>query len=268
MRDFNEYEQKMLNQSKEWLGSRQGHTQIPESLSREGHIAKMGETFATYFQLLRHCNKGTGQCFPSVEQIAGESGLSVSTVKRHIVKLEKLGYIIICRSKARRKNGTIKNDVNRYILVPTFILGNRVSKEPHTQQSDLQEEKKAKASKPATPISAISATSTVPPPAKVYIGCPPPNMLLNPEIPEGELEKARHELETVRELEGLPELPKWFNADRIIEDMMKNIRKFGYKPGYVQLACNRLKATPTYSEYNFVNMYWLEYHIGWDLNRQ
>lgn len=264
MRDFNDYEQKMLNQSKEWLGRKQRHTQIPESLSREGYIAKMGETFATYFQLLRHCNRGTGQCFPSVEQIAKESGLSISTVKRHIVKLEKLGYIIVCRSKARMKNGTIKTDVNHYILVPPSVSSSKQSNESCKQHSAIQEAKEVGVKKTV----ATHAVTQPAPPTNENIGCPPSNMLLNPEIPEAELEKARQEFEILWELEGVLGIPKWFKAEVAIEEMMKNVKKFGYKPGYAQIAYNRLKANPNYNVFSFRTDYYTEHHTSWNPDMQ
>jgi len=59
-----------------------------------------------------------GRCFPSVRKLAEVTGISKSTVSRHLIELEQAGGI----SRDRRRGG-----VYHYRIAARFLPANRVS---------------------------------------------------------------------------------------------------------------------------------------------
>jgi len=80
-----------------------------------GHVEpEMGHSeFRVLFRLCWHLNEGDLLCCPSIEDLAGKTGMSERTVYRAIDKLESDGYIAVHRE--RWPNGTQKN--NRYAIL-------------------------------------------------------------------------------------------------------------------------------------------------------
>ncbi len=105
-----------LQESRECIG----YTKLNRRLRVEGHIARMGDAFGTYALLIDHLNNTTGECFPTIDKLAEESGASRPTIIRRLKQLEALGYIKVIRagSSKRNKHGQIKKDANRYIILP------------------------------------------------------------------------------------------------------------------------------------------------------
>lgn len=64
-----------------------------------------------FFYLLDRSNK-VNTCFPSIKTISKDTKLSVSTIKRAIIDLERKGYI----RKERRFRSNGANSSNLYIL--------------------------------------------------------------------------------------------------------------------------------------------------------
>lgn len=59
-------------------------------------IKELGKTsFSVYCVILKHRNTKTNECFPSINTISKESGISVNTVKKTINNLEENGYLSI-----------------------------------------------------------------------------------------------------------------------------------------------------------------------------
>jgi DNA-binding MarR family transcriptional regulator len=80
-----------------------------------------------YMVLARHADNKTQECFPSLEQIAEEAGLSKKTVIRSLKRLNKYGYIEI-------ESGLEMGRPNKYILLePTRNKYNNQKKETSTE---------------------------------------------------------------------------------------------------------------------------------------
>ena len=62
------------------------------------------EAWVTYMFILYHRNNETNMCFPSLSCIANEMGTSTKTVSRHIIMLEKEGYLLVNSGKQRVSN--------------------------------------------------------------------------------------------------------------------------------------------------------------------
>ena len=72
------------------------HVQVPNvDLKREGLQMK---DMVVYAYLKSHQNSSSGECFPSLQCLVQESGLSKPTIIKCIERLEKSGYIYIDRS--------------------------------------------------------------------------------------------------------------------------------------------------------------------------
>lgn len=73
---------------------------IFKAMIDSGDLAKLsGSSIKVYLVVKSYTNFSTGNSFPSIETIAGKSGVSVPQVKRELKSLEEAGYI------SRTKNG-------------------------------------------------------------------------------------------------------------------------------------------------------------------
>ncbi|HRH25272.1 MAG TPA: helix-turn-helix domain-containing protein [Candidatus Paceibacterota bacterium] len=68
-----------------------------------------------YMSLCRHADNKTQECFPTMEGIAKQHGISKSTVIRAIKRLEEFNLIHVEREVTERENGVQKK--NRYTLL-------------------------------------------------------------------------------------------------------------------------------------------------------
>lgn len=103
----------------------QDHT--VDSAAEVGAIA-----LAVFAKLLRHRNRKTGECFPSIKTIAKTLGADRKTVLRALDKLETAGWLTIIRCKRRGRRGN-----NRYIISPRHLAPqtNSVTEGPFSQMN-------------------------------------------------------------------------------------------------------------------------------------
>lgn len=83
------------------------HIQLPSHLIKEENITPMD--LLVYANIKRYANSKTKSCFPSLETIKNDCGLSIPTIRNNIANLEKAGYIKVIRSKEKGKS-------NQYIF--------------------------------------------------------------------------------------------------------------------------------------------------------
>lgn len=83
------------------------HVQLPSHLIKEEDITPMD--LLVYVSIKRYANSETKSCFPSLETIKDNCGLSIPTIRNNIANLEKAGYIKVIRS-------TVKGKSNQYIF--------------------------------------------------------------------------------------------------------------------------------------------------------
>jgi biotin operon repressor len=75
------------------------HNFIPQSVRLQDHPNKGVNAKLVYQNLLSHADKDTGIAFPSQEQIAKETGISISSVRRAIKQLVKHGLVVVTRRR-------------------------------------------------------------------------------------------------------------------------------------------------------------------------
>lgn len=86
-------------------------------------IAEVGAIpFAVFCKLLRHRNRQTGLCCPSIKTIAAVVGGNRKTVIRAIAVLEAAGWIVVSRSERRGQRGH-----NRYTIAESHLTTHRNS---------------------------------------------------------------------------------------------------------------------------------------------
>jgi len=77
---------------------------ISKALIKNGDAARMGpHAFAAYCVIKCHANLATGHSFPSIEHISELAGVSGKQIKRSIIKLANMGYLV--KTRSGRNNG-------------------------------------------------------------------------------------------------------------------------------------------------------------------
>lgn len=71
-------------------------------------------SFAVYMYLLSKLNRNTGECFPSINTMVLELGMSNKTIINVVAKLEDKGYLGIEKSKSQTNNWFINNYFFKY----------------------------------------------------------------------------------------------------------------------------------------------------------
>ena len=110
-----------------------------------------GSVWTTAATLKRFMNKATGKCWPSIKTIHKACGLAISTVKKALRILEKIGYLVI----HRRENNT-----NIYEMNLATKTENR--KKPHSKSTPQPVENTPHA--PAEPTNTPTPTQQSPTP--------------------------------------------------------------------------------------------------------
>ena len=73
---------------------------------------------AVYIYLLRHADRKTGQCHPSMVNITKKLHLSRNTVANHVRLLEERGLIVTENTEIITKRGIKKNGNLLYTIIP------------------------------------------------------------------------------------------------------------------------------------------------------
>jgi biotin operon repressor len=69
------------------------HVQLPNNMTRSGNLSP--KDLLVYVTIKGHMNAKTKECYPSLDTIAKESGISKPTVRKAIEALKEEGYIIV-----------------------------------------------------------------------------------------------------------------------------------------------------------------------------
>ena len=85
---------------------------VPAAIFEGGHSAYAVAVYA----YLCFCADKSGVCFPGMETIAAQCGLSRNTVKKAMNELERCGLVRSETTRQRSKNGRMRQSVNRYFL--------------------------------------------------------------------------------------------------------------------------------------------------------
>ena len=85
---------------------------VPAAIFEGGHSAYAIAVYA----YLCFCADKSGVCFPGMETIAAQCGLSRNTVKKAMNELERCWLVRSETTRQRSKNGCMRQSVNRYFL--------------------------------------------------------------------------------------------------------------------------------------------------------
>ena len=72
--------------------SEKQHVQLPNNMTKSGELSP--KDLLVYVTIKRHLNSTTKECFPSLDTIVKESGISKPTVRKSIELLKKIVYNI------------------------------------------------------------------------------------------------------------------------------------------------------------------------------
>ena len=85
---------------------------VPAAIFEGGHSAYAVAVYA----YLCFCADKNGVCFPGMETIAAQCGLSRNTVKKAMNELERCGLVRSETTRQQSRNGRMRQSVNRYFL--------------------------------------------------------------------------------------------------------------------------------------------------------
>lgn len=92
------------------------HVRVPHKMRNNKKIDYLAQGF--YPILKKYMNGETKQCYPSLQTLANDSGLSIPTIRKYLKILEEEGHIKI--SKKLNKSGTANKDIKKAPNVYTF----------------------------------------------------------------------------------------------------------------------------------------------------